>query len=223
MAKNRKATEKEWLKLATEITGSDVSSNIWKTRFKEMTDAQFDKWIKEIGSGDSELALWAPGGGLTKFDNRKNMALGKKLGHSFFQHYTMYDKDGVGVRSAIPVMFVELPVRRVSQMVDTKIYVPEDDRRVDHLTGQPTKVSSGTSISSPEMQVLTSLGLEATGKELMKTRGGDQGMYDAMTASLSANGRFSQAEIAPFATGVKSSKAVKAFLTGVHIASHKGD
>lgn len=221
MTPKRKKVQDEWIKLTKQISSSSVSAKIWTNKFKRMSDKAFAKWMVDIKARNTHLAIWAPNGGDSKFDNRANLELAEKLGHSLFQYVDLPNAYGEITESNVKVMNFMGPVRRVSQLLDSKLYVPESDKKTDNLTGQPTKKSSGASISAPEIQILAGLGLNNSGKELMKVMGGDAGSYNAMTASISNKGTFSLQEIQPFATGVKSSKALKNLLVGVHLVTSK--
>ena len=74
-------------------------------------------------------------------------------------------------------------------------------------------------MSYPELQVLAALGLESTAVELMKYRGGDQGGFAAMNASILESGAVKMDAIADKATGVESKHTLDVLLKSMHISS----
>jgi hypothetical protein len=97
--------------------------------------------------------------------------------------------------------------------------VPENNKVVDVLTGQPTGPSKGAKISYPEVQVLAGLGLDNCVTELIKFRGGDNRGFYAYNALLARQGAVSLKTIEPYASGVESTKSLKAILMAMHIRS----
>jgi hypothetical protein len=69
------------------------------------------------------------------------------------------------------------------------------------------------------VQVLSALGLNESVKELIKFRGGDNKGFYAYNAMMARHGVVSLKTIAPYSSGVESTKSLKAILTAMHIKS----
>lgn len=217
---NRKAAEQFIIKYINAILPGSDNTTIYQNFFKKMTDDEFDVFMKNLKDGKSKLAIIAPNFGKQKLNVKRNLEIAKELGHNFFQRIWV---DGKGERptylTPIPYMVVDLPLRRQAQLLIKKISIPEDNKTVDMMTGQPTGASKGSKISYPELQVLAAMGLDNSLVELLKFRGGDTKGFIAMNKMISLRGGVSLNAIERFAGGVESTKTLKAFLTAMHLSN----
>lgn len=135
-----------------------------------------------------------------------------------FQHIDVYDEEtGITYLSPKRYMVLKCGVVRLSQMWDTKISFPEDNKHFDELTGQVTGPSKGSKISFPEMNNLLAEGETYPILETIKIRGGDaaanrQFEYDIATTGI---GNIDKAMEA--GSGVKSTKSLATLLRTIHI------
>ena len=188
---------------------------------EKMTDAQFEQYIKDLGTEKERLVLIAPNGEETKLELERNFKVANDLGISFFKRIWFSTPDGKGkYLSQDKYLVIKLPVRRQSQMLVKKISIPEDNRSIDKLTGQPAGKSKGSKISYPEVQMLASLGLNNTLSEFMKYRGGDLKGFQAMNTMISRTGGVSLNAIEPYSGKVQSTETLSAYLTAMHLTNN---
>lgn len=216
----RKAVEDLILKFIKRIVTGNENYELYQALFKSMNDKEFDSFMEDLRSGKSSLSVIIPNGSNIKVDTKNNIKLAKELGYEFFQRLK------VGATSSIPAyttpnkyLILKLPVRRAAQLLSKKISVPEDDRKVDVLTGQVSDSSKGSKLTNPELQVLIGLGLKDSITELMKHRGGDLGSANALNQMIFAHGSATQNEINKYSSKVESTKTLKAYLQAMHIRS----
>lgn len=199
------------------MPGSE-NKKIYEDLFASMDDDQFDAFMKDIEAGKKTLAIISPNFGKQRLSVKRNLDLAKKLGHSFFERIWIEGHGEVPTYlTPIPYMVVDIPLRRQAQLLIKKISIPEDNKTIDNLTGQPTGASKGSKISYPELQVLAAMKLDNCTVEMLKYRGGDMGGFVAMNKMISRNGGVSLATIEQYATGVESTRTLKTFLTSMHL------
>lgn len=218
MPGNRKAAEAFILEYIEKLLPGGVNAELYKKKFKGLSDEEFERFIEDLENNVSRLKVVVPNFSDVKIDVERNLAVGEELGHNFFKRINIPPRDGMpGYLTPVPYLVGVLPLRRQAQVLEKKISIPEDNNCVDDLTGQPTGKSKGSKISYPEVQVLAALGLDQSLHELMKFRGGDEKGFAAMNAFIMRNGAVSLKAIAPFASGVKSVQALKAFLMAMQL------
>lgn len=187
--------------------------------FASMDDAAFDKFMETIKpKGGSILALVCSNLGPWRLSIKRNLEVAKSLNHNFFKR--IWISDGTEVPkylSPIPYLVFDLTLRRQSQMLVKKISIPEDNKSVDDLTGQPTGRSKGSSLSYPETMVLSAQDLPYSLTEMLKYRGGDIKGFNAMNAAISRTGGVSQKTIEKLGSTVRSTDTLRNMLTGMHL------
>ena len=216
--KNREETQKFIIDNIEALMPSSDNKKIYEDLFSKMSDEEFDVFMKGIESGEKKLAIIAPNFGKQRLSVERNLALAKKLGHNFFERIWIEGTGDVPTYlTPIPYMVVDIPLRRQAQLLVKKISIPEDNKTVDNLSGQPTGASKGSKISYPELQVLAAMKLDSCTTEMLKYRGGDMGGFVAMNKMISRNGGVSLKSIEQYATGVESTRTLKSFLTSMHL------
>lgn len=209
-----------FIKTYIEKLGGTSNRKIYENIFSVMTDKDFDQFIKDIESGERYLVIMAPNFSDIRLDVEKNIEIGKELGYNFFQKLWVEGKEGCPTyQTPIPHLVIDLPIRRASQLLTKKISVPDDNKVIDVLTGQPTGASKGAKISYPELQLCSAMGLDNCMVELMKYRGGDNKGRAAFNAMLSRTGQVRLESIKAYSSGVESTKLVKTFLTSMMLKS----
>jgi hypothetical protein len=201
------------------IPGSD-NKKIYENLFKSMDDEAFDNFMKGLENETIKLSIIAPNFSKHKLNTSRNLAIGKKLGLEYFQKIWIDGTEGrPSYLTPIPYMVVDLPLRRQAQLLVKKISIPEDNKSIDNMTGQPVGNSKGSKISYPETQVLAAMKLDNSIVELLKYRGGDIGGFQAMNKLISRNGGASIETAKQYATGVESTRTLKTFLTCMHLGN----
>jgi len=215
---NREKTIAYILKYIKKITNSEENVSIYKNLFSNMTDDDFSKYIDDLESERKFLTIISPNFGKSKLSVENNLAIAEELGHDFFERLWIEANNGSPTYlTPIKYIVVDLPLRRASQLLIKKIRVPNDNRVIDSLTGQPTGDSKGAKITYPELQVCAAMGLDATMIELMKYRGGDNKGIAALNGMINKYGNANLSTLKQYSSGVESTKTLKTFLTAMHL------
>jgi hypothetical protein len=220
MAGNRKKAEAVILEYIEKLLPGSPNTLHYKTMFAQMSDKDFDQFMKGLEEGSIRLAIIAPNLSQHKLTIENNLKLAKELGHEFFERIWINPGDDrPPYLSPQKYLVVDLVLRRQAQLLVKKISIPEDNKSVDDFTGQPTGKSKGSKISYPETQILAALNLDNNLTELLKFRGGDVKGFDAMNNSISKTGGVSLASIEKLGTRVKSTETLHTLLTCMHIGN----
>lgn len=201
-----------------EPTGYNVEQ--YKTVFKEMSDKDFDTYMRGLRDGTKFLVIFRPmykAGGLTV---ENNLEIAKKYGLEFFENLVYTNTpDGIDYKAPVKTLVVDLPYRRQSQTLFKKISIPDNNKVIDELTHQPTGDSRGAKISYPELQVLVGMGLDNTVSELIQYRGGDKNGFNAYNAMFMRYGNANLRTLSEYSSGVESTKTLKTYLTACHLTN----
>ena len=221
MAKNRKAAENFILTYIKKLSPNSENVNLYKKLFASMDDNAFDALMNDIDSGKRFLCLIEPNGMNTGLSVENNLKLAEELGYKFFQQLWIDGKPGEpAYLTPIPYLVLDLPVRRASQTLTKKIKVPEHNKAIDALSGQPTGESKGAKISYPELQVCASMGLQSSMLELMKYRGGDVKGNKAYNAMINKLGNTNITTLNQYSSGVESNKTLRTFLNSMMLKAN---
>jgi hypothetical protein len=217
---NRKAAEAFILQFMKDIEPTNYNVEIYKKYFASASDKDFDLYMQGLRSKEKHLVIFKPlykAKGLTVENCLK---IAPKYNLEFFEHLILTEnEDAPDYKTPIKYLVLDLPYRRQSQTLEKKISLPDDNKVIDELTFQPTGPSKGAKISYPELQVLVGMGLDNTINELIKYRGGDRGGFNAYNTMFLRYGSANLKTLSNYATGVESTKTLKAILTGMHIRS----
>lgn len=218
MPKNRKAAEEYIIKYIDKLLPNSPNAQMYKDLFAKMSDNEFDKFMRNIASGEETLCIVAPNMMSYKLDITRNLALAKELGHDFFKRIWLRPKDG-GPKYLTPKkhLVYKLPLRRQAQLLIKKISIPKDNNTVDIMTGQPTGDSKGGKVSYMELQILSAMGLNNSIKELVKIRGGDEKGFHAFNTLINRQGSASLKEIDPYSGTTRSTETLRALLISAHL------
>jgi hypothetical protein len=218
MAGNRTKAQAIILDGIEALCPGSPNTAIYKKLFDDMSDTQFGRFIDSLDDGAAKLAIISPNLGKFPLSVERNLGVARLWGHEFFQQVWMEGQDGSpDYLSVEKYLVIDLPLRRQAQLLVKKISIPEDNKSVDNLTGQPTGKSKGSKISFPEMQIMLAQGLDQSVKELMKVRGGDEKAFRAMNDSIAKTGGASLAALDSLNTRVKSTETLRSYLTAAHL------
>lgn len=221
MAGNRSAAEQMVFECLEEILPGSENRKIYQDIFRVMTDDDFDLWIKKLMSKEIALAIIAPEKSGPQLSVERNLDVAEKWGHKFFERIWMDPQNGSPpFLSNDEYLVVDFPLKRQAQFLVKKISIPEDNRSIDNLTGQPTGKSKGSKISWPEVQILSALGgFDNTIVEFIKFRGGDLQGFNAMNNSIHSTGGVSLEAISFAAGKVKAVQSLSTLLTSMHLTN----
>jgi len=220
MSKKRKETEKFILKYIQKIDPSGINKKLYEdVLFKNMSNKEFDEFMENIKTNKTFLTLTYPNSGPVKLDVERNLKIAKELGYDFFQHIIVKNSP-TGIpdyKTPNKYMVYKLPVKRTVQLLSKKISIPTDNKSINLLSGQVTGKSKSSKLTFPELQILAGLGLKSSIVELMKYRGGDIDGNRALNTMLYKQGMASQEVLKNYATGVVSTKTLRAYLLASHL------
>lgn len=219
MAGNRKAAEAYILDMIEKLTPGSSNRKIYEDSFAKMSDKQFDDLMKSFKAKTDRLAVYAPNFGDGGITIENNLAIADSMGHDFMQHLIIHSsvEGEPSYKTPIKYMVVELTGRRQAQLQVKGTSVPEHNKAMNQMTGQPTGPSKSARITYPETQILRSMGMESTLVELLKMRGGDIKGFDAMNRTIAAQGDVSLNSIMHLSSGVESTKTLNTLLTCMHL------
>lgn len=219
MAGNRAAAEAHILKMIGKLMPGGKNVQIYKDLFASWSDKDFEAFMTSIESGEEMLAIIAPNLDEEKVTVENNLKLAEEIGHNFYERIWIDEGDGSPPYLSPKSYLVTLQtLRRQAQLQVKKISIPEDNRSINDLTGQPsaTGKSRGSKISYPETQIMAALNLDNSLIEMLKYRGGDQKGFVAMNKSISQTGGVSLEALDKLNTRVKSTDTLRTFLTCMH-------
>lgn len=217
--KNRKAAMDFYVDVLTQMLGSREQA-LWhkENLFDHMSDDEFDALMAQYETGEEIAPIIVPNLTDVKLKMERNLAVAEKYDIPIFQHIEMTDAvTGVTFVTPKKYMVVDMSVRLQVEMLDKKIKIPEDNKHVDERTGQPTGPSKGSSVSFPELQVMSAQGFNAAIKELLRWRGGDEVGFQAMNRQIIDNGSVRLETLARLPTKVKSTETLGAYLMAAHL------
>jgi predicted RNA-binding protein len=225
MAKNRKGFEEFVYKLIFEITQSKENVQMYKDKFSKLNDKQFDELIERYRTREEFLCVEVPNFSTSRLDVVRNFEIAKKLGHEFFQRIWITTPGAEGeepIEYLTPVKYavMRMNYRRASQLLTKKISIPENNNKVDILTGQPVSESKGASMSKIESEILQSMDMDNCVLELIKYRGGDKNGFNAMNAMIDRFGRASIETLKNYSSGVESTKTLSTLFTAAHLENN---
>ena len=220
MAGNRAAAIKVGLDLINRLDPGAPAVGILEEFFKKMSDAEFDKYIKDLKNGTQHLVYHAPNF-VSKINVKNNIKIAKELGYNFLQKlYIGPTKDQPKVLTSVSYLVCRLPVCAQSQTLAKKLSTPELNTITDALTGQVAGDDAAAGLSYPEIQILAGMGLDKTIIELAKYRGGDRKGLVAYNTMLSRYGSVTLDSIKPYSSGAESTKTLAMYLTSMHLRNN---
>jgi len=207
---------KDWI---YKITQSKFNVKLYEDLFSSMDDKQFEQFMNDLRTGKKILQVIIPTDGFDgKIDLKRNISLAKELGFDFFQHLTIGpDKDLPQYITPEKFMVLTLPFRRTKQTLEKGISVAESSKQINPITGQVKDDDATSKMTYPELQVLIGLGVKTSLVEIMRDRGGDITANTVMKNALLKFGRVSKKVVDLYAEGAMSTKALKNYLTAMHL------
>lgn len=215
---NRKKAETFVLKFIDAIDPGNKNVDIYRKRFEEMSDKEFEALVESFASGKDTLAYTHPNLNKTKITVSRNVKLAKQLGYDMFDYCYLTDPDiGVTARTVNKCLITNMYIRRQAQTLEHKNSVPTDDRHLDQMTDQPTGPSKGASITAPELPVGYSQNWNAVLTEIVNYRGGNNRAYQISKQLAIRTGEISQETIKQFPSANKIISTLSSTFLAAHI------
>lgn len=170
------------------VDPSGVNNKIYEGIFKTLDDKKLLKIIEK------RVPIYFPPDSPVYIDPYAVAELAKKeFNYEFWQHGWLTDpRTGIISKTKYKHMFIEVPVRRQTQMIDKKISIAKHNRTIDKLTHQPTGDSKSSGFSFPQSYILFSQGYDQTLGEFLQDRGGNLKAMQVIDRNLRTNGHSSR-------------------------------
>lgn len=206
------------IKIVTIMDDTLTNANRYKNFFKNMTDKEFDKYMKLLRAGEVQIYMTFPNMKIPmKMENFLKAA--KVSNTKIFQKLIKFDDDtGKKYLTGEEYPVFNVPIRQLQQYIDKKMSVPDGDSKIDSLTGQVVAQDKAASITNPEIQLLSAMGLSETLKELIKVRGGDVHAYSEFKRQMEETGMAELSRLSPSIT--KSVVTTEALMRGMGLDSN---
>ena len=213
----RKQVEEYVIKYISKIDKSGFNTKLYEDLFKSMNNKQFETFMQRLKDGKDILNLIVPHDSEVKIDLENNFRIAEELNIKFFQRVTTEDDEGNVFLTPIEFLIYHLPVKRLSQHAVKGISVGENTKKRNFLTGQLAGDSASSKLSFPEMELLTSMGINKSLTEITMARTGDVTVSNIYANKLRTNGKVHLKDLQPFYTGTQSKKTLKAYFKSAHI------
>ena len=218
MSKEKK-TQDYIIKMMGKVAGSR-NAELYKNRFKGMSDKDFREWFDEFLAGDKDiLNMISPTDGSVDVSYNHNKKFAKELGVKFFDNITFTNKNGKSFRPPARAFIVDAFVRVPSQTADKALTV-SDSKSLNPLSGQ---VRSASKVTAPENGILIGLRLVEVMKEYNRFRGGDEGLQQGLSMLLAKKGSASMEELDHFASGITSTETLDSYFKAMHMNIYPDD
>lgn len=203
--------------IAEVIPGSDYIKVIEKM-LNDLTDDEFEQYVSYLERTGDSVPIVVPNMSDTKIDVIRNIKICRDFGYEPYQPLILTDPvSGMTYKTPVKYLILTLPFRRQQQLLEEKTSIPDSNRQVNDLTGQPTGASKGASITYPEVQVMRSQEWIYSLEEFLKYRGGDTKGFQLMNRGVAEQGGVSLHELSNTPTRVKSTDTVYTYLMSAHL------
>lgn len=195
--KKKEAILKKICKCCDIIDPSGTNSDRYRKLFASMNAKKFDEFMTAIRDGKWQLDVIVPNF-IINVTNENLIKAADEIGCKLMHKVWMRDAaTGRKYLTDNEYLVITLPVRRQQQFLDEKISVPDNDEKIDGLSGQVTGDDESCSITNPEIQILAARGLDRTLQELVNIRGGNIHGYNEFKRALEETGDASLDQIDP--------------------------
>lgn len=213
-----KAT-KFWLQLLKDMKVGKNNIELYEEVFGSMSLKDFDALCNRIDTGTFLLPVFVKNMDdkiKGTFESVINICEAYDI--PLFERLIVIDPiTGMEIMTPEESLILYLPSRRQIHHLLKKISLPENDKTIDHLTGQVTGDSKGASITHPEFNALDGKGYQAALVELSKVRGGDPEAFKEFVDSLENTGGSAITPILDMGTEKTSLKTLRHLLLGMHL------
>ena len=184
----KKAILKYLVTIMDILDPSKTNSKKYEALLGDMSDSQFTEFMNFVKDGKYQIHITMPNMQLVlKMENILKAAELTKT-KLFSKLWLTDESTGRRYLTNHKYPILQLPVRRMEQSLESKMKVPESDRRTDALTGQVSGPDQKSHLSSQESQILHSKGLDVVLEELLRIRGGDTQAYGQLKHELEESG-----------------------------------
>lgn len=206
--------------LKTDKKVSDHNIGLISNLIDGLSDKELDALVDDIASSKSIIPLIVPNGSTIDYEDLLNTTKKRKVQ----LHKKIIITDGTKrTKGRIPRLVMEVPVKKLAQLVDKKRSIADDQHSVNHLTGQVTGASKSMSITNPELSLWRGNGMSDAIRECTKYRGGDVNAKLVIEKLAESGIEITQETLEKYSSGPEVNNTVKQMLLGMHIDAHIGD
>ena len=206
--------------LKTDKKVSDHNIGLISNLIDNMSDKELDALVDDIANGKSIIPLVVPNGSTIDYEDLLDTTKKRKVQ----LHKKIITTDGTKrTKGRIARLVMEVPVKKLAQLVDKKRSIADDQHSVNHLTGQVTGASKSMSITNPELSLWSGNGMSDSIREATKYRGGDVNSKLVIEKLAESGIEITQATLEQYSSGPEVNNTVKQMLLGMHIDAHIGD
>ena len=204
------------LGLMAQLDSTGENKDRYRKLFSSWSDNEFDKWMKAIRDGKTNLFIY--------LDNTKQsvsmnklVKLAKTRKLKLFEKLKLHDESiDRSYLTHYEYMVIRVPVRRLSQYIAHKISLPESDSKVNPVTGQVIPPDKGAKLSMVETSILGSKDLKTSAVELLKIRGGDITAYQSAKHQIEDEGTLTM-ESLPLTNRPRSVVTANVYLNAIGV------
>lgn len=213
---HRKEAEAEVLSWVKDVDLSGKTFEFYKERFKQMTDAQFDKWIDALEAEVDYIYIISDNMNGKNLTEENNLKVAKKRGVPMFERiWTRHPVSGHEYLTNVPYPIISIPSKKQIESIENKQAIPKvSSKRKDEMTGQG--LDDEMSFSLPETQILYAMDLEPVIIESLKYRGGDVRGGNEFDRRLIEFGSVDINDLMNTDTRVTSTETLRLLLLGMH-------
>ena len=147
------------------VFGKNNKSNVLVRQYMEsLSDKAFDQLMERAEKGDWAIPFYSPNFDKESVNKRDALKLAELTKTVIFERIVLVD-DETGEETLTPIKYpvLTLPIRRQIQHLEKKRSLAEDDKSVDHITGQVTGDSKASSLSLKSQASVVQPGVLAFG------------------------------------------------------------
>lgn len=206
--------------LKTDKKVSDHNIGLISNLIDGMSDKELEALVEDLESKKSVIPLVVPNGSTIDYEDLLATTKKRKVN----LHKKIITTDGTKrTKGRIPRLVMEVPVKKLAQLVDKKRSIADDQHSVNHLTGQVTGASKSMSITNPELSLWAGNGMVDATREVTKYRGGDVNAKLVIEKLAESGIEITQETLERYSSGPEVNNTVKQLLLGMHIDAHIGD
>lgn len=210
------------------LSNNKFNGNLLRRKLEAMSDKDFSTYMEGLkpraqlkeGELRSSIPFYLPNLTEDKINIKHMFKLVRGLNRSLTNRLVMTDPK-TGVRYLTPHEYpcMDTIVRRQAQTSYKKASIPGVTQQLDDMTGQPTALSKGSRVSSPELKFMDSRGLTNVQTELVHVRGGSKEAYREMTRKLFEDGEVSLDQLRGLGPA-KSAEVLSALMNAQHLGNN---
>ncbi len=198
-----------------------VNSNFYKTLFGNMTDTQFDAYMKDFLQDDSqnfylEVEPFKPGGepSMQDIENAADH-LGVPLTENMWMPYI--NRDGEPIRTIAPVPVGYIHIKRLQQLLSKKNTMSTSIAQRDAKFNQVTSADKSGRVSDSENYALVAINADLAMREFMGARADDSVKKQQMLKDIATFGTTSLKDMPDDIENKVSLNLLDVYFTGCHI------